>query len=1323
MAKNNKACVAYPEVKPGVPSELYKSLLKNKNLINDRRTVNYVYVQYAASDAPEKMDALGYTRDKNGQHKATDVMNFFDVKGMLYERSDIATQKKIAGVEDSLGALIPYSDGIEALDKALDYNQHSKGFYAEIYKNGDFYYIKINEKNIKSFQTVGELEQTKKSFDFIKHAFNAVEIDFDTLRKQYPFIYNVNRPLESIEYLENLSHTNNAFLSKNELGFLLSTLTGTEIDRLKTRYGDDINTIVDAIYNAYRTPGGGWTTAGEAALVNQALNKAKKFNNLDIDDVVSNIFNIQSAIFDTNENLKLADFANNLISDYNLNDTNVIEIGKKLQYLSQIAAKAVINENRRLKQLQKLGASLTEQKEASTKVMQILNEIDKKRYYAGLIKYLDTVAQDILDAKTSLKMISSTTSGSTDYNRIAADTWIQINDIYLQHIDILEALVQLDSKIIDEDINETDRASLKHLASDLSIELKKMKGDLDDLQYSTMLNIITNVFGNELPDGRYVTNLLEMIQNDASFLDRMFYSFGKCSNELVGVMGKITLDAQDARKKIQQEIQVRIDRADYKLKKSGIKNTDWMFEQNKSGIWNLLSPYDWDAYYKARAVARKGYKSSGLKGFALLEKMQQWEEDNTEEVVVSSSGRKERFPSSLYRDDEKLLELNDAQREYYYEILNIKGDVEDMFPEWARSLYRPPQVRREMLDANDIKDFFVSMKNNLKNVWVREDDFDFLSNATLPEDGYFTDGNYQDDVKKSIPVYYVKHVDQKELLTSDLSGAMNRLVQSAANYKCMNDVVNTILLMQDYIENMPIRTKIAGRNSTEVLANAQTSIYQKIFHKGTNLQALMDGFIDMHYYGVKLKDKNNALTKLGKGLLKYTSVRGLSTNFLGGTSNFLVGEAQILIEACGGRYFGLKSYAKAQGIMFGYGTAGKIGEFMDFMTNNNNSLATLIGNRFDPNQEAHQNYADKRYYNGFMRHLLSVDPTFKVYSLGENLIHYAVMYAVLCEEKVLDKDGKKIDLYDAFEKSEEIDGSRTLKLKEGITTLNGEPLIDINCDYLSEVADKIKKANQDCHGAMNQEDKGLISQRMWGRFLIQMRQWMVEHYSRRFRGLHYDATEDGWTEGWWCTALKFLAQYDTDMNRLSRSARLKRVTLKNIIDEYNKECNNRTLEDDAFKSLEQKAKLAKNQLANINKFWADMALTSILCTLSWGILPAPKDLDEEFWTRFLSYQVRRLAWDQFQSTPFGVITNIYGIVKSPIPAASTMSGLLYPVWGLCLGDNFKTLQNGPNKGENKYWRNIKKYTFPIYKDIENLLRLHSDEGLFMPFDPNYALTR
>ena len=65
---------------------------------------------------------------------------------------------------------------------------------------------------------------------------------------------------------------------------------------------------------------------------------------------------------------------------------------------------------------------------------------------------------------------------------------------------------------------------------------------------------------------------------------------------------------------------------------------------------------------------------------------------------------------------------------------------------------------------------------------------------------------------------------------------------------------------------------------------------------------------------------------------------------------------------------------------------------------------------------------------------------------------------------------------------------------------------------------------------------------------------------------------------------------------------------------------------------------------------------------------------------------------------------------------ATLNSILYLANGLYNGDLFKTIKSGKHKGENKYWRNLEKYVFPFYKDIERLQTLDEDESLFKVFE-------
>lgn len=155
-----------------------------------------------------------------------------------------------------------------------------------------------------------------------------------------------------------------------------------------------------------------------------------------------------------------------------------------------------------------------------------------------------------------------------------------------------------------------------------------------------------------------------------------------------------------------------------------------------------------------------------------------------------------------------------------------------------------------------------------------------------------------------------------------------------------------------------------------------------------------------------------------------------------------------------------------------------------------------------------------RYHRSLFRKILAHDCSMIGYGAGEHFVHYVNMYAVLHHEKVL-VNGKETTLYHAFKVSDKQDGNAELELVSGVTRMDGSA---ITAEYLEEVKRKIKYVNQTTHGSMNIEDKGRIHQYLLGRAIMNFRQWMVEHYSRRFRKRHWDGILQAFREGYWNSA-------------------------------------------------------------------------------------------------------------------------------------------------------------------------------------------------------------
>jgi hypothetical protein len=59
--------------------------------------------------------------------------------------------------------------------------------------------------------------------------------------------------------------------------------------------------------------------------------------------------------------------------------------------------------------------------------------------------------------------------------------------------------------------------------------------------------------------------------------------------------------------------------------------------------------------------------------------------------------------------------------------------------------------------------------------------------------------------------------------------------------------------------------------------------------------------------------------------------------------------------------------------------------------------------------------------------------------------------------------------------------------------------------FLDNLKRKISYCNRSMNGAFGDFEKGMIHRYAVGRLIMNFRQWMPAHYSRRFRGRHWDA--------------------------------------------------------------------------------------------------------------------------------------------------------------------------------------------------------------------------
>ena len=1284
---NNNACTFYPEIN-GKRSKLYKDLLDKHHL--GRPRTNYLYARYTVSNMADQMDNAGYrNRNDQNQHSADDVLKFIDIDAMRMEVSNITQEELALGAVDSNYARVDFTDAKTALEKADNFNSTHNALTAYVTKQGNVYNIIVAEKTEGNNTYATKVRERLRVWDLNKNAFNAKGIDIENMPVEIKDTFSPYN-IDLAKTLLDLSNTGFRHIYKKQALILFNIdPNSAPVQRLVRSFGslEAAADALDALNHGTAYP------SNLETLLKRAVAHCQNFQGIDLRALKNQKDQMVSTIEANDPEIAIAKEIDNLNNQFGISRQEIRKLNSDINSLSDGAIEAIFVLKRKIRELEDMKGNNAEGKKYSLILQSLMREVENKRYYSGLLKFLQEAAQEVGEIDNILTSAQQTgTELEKVFSRVK--TLREVKELRDMYYNLVSALANENIRI-DEDISSVDRDTMRALAKNIKEIFDKKDLMLKALTKDYMVQLMTQIVGNTAPDGQPIANIVQMAGVDSGLTD-FLYSIGRASNPVIAAMGSIIRQAQEERTNIMKGFSLRIRNAENALRKAG-HDSKFMYEDEG----HIISDIDWASYTAARKQEIGRLVSSGLRDFDLKQAIEQWEEQNTEDRIVDTkSGRTEKVPNANYR--KAFPNLTQAQKKYYDTMMQIKGEIGTFLPSYAQKHYLPPQLRRSMLDAiseaKNAYDVWKAVKNKIKDLWtVREDDTNYAINGIIDGDELqFTKGAFNNTPLKQIPIFHINRVEKGELMRNFATG-ITALAGTAINYHMMNSIVDVVEFMGDFVKDASAKD---AKTKADVVTNKQISIIKDLIKWGKNNNniKLVEGFIDRHIYGIKFKTNHPQMTKLWNNLIGYTSFKGLSTNVKGAFSNYLVGEYQMLVEAGAGEFYGLKDYLWAHSKLIG--NAGIKGELAELLTNNKNHKATLFRELFDPLNESFSEQSHTKYYNSMFRQLVSHDCSFIGYSSGEYLIHYVNMYGILSHTKVL-LNGNKIRLYDAFEVVRGPEGNSELKLKQGVTTEEGNPITQ---EWLNKIKGKIRYCNQSTHGSMNTEDKGLIHQYWWGRGIMNFRQWMVEHYSRRFRSAHFDDSLQMVREGYWVSYFNALFNEDVK-DTWKEGEKMDAITL------FMKDWMTFT-----FRSQAQWANLNDMQRSNIKRVQTEMMMFTALLGLSFA-LGEPDEHKKEFWRRWWIYQVKRLILDAEASMPHPkAISSMITILQSPMAGIDTLNSLLYVYYGLANGDITKTIQSGPHKGENKYWRNIKKNVLPFFKDLEQIQRLDEDESIFKVFE-------
>lgn len=1260
----------------GKPSKLYDDLVR---LTGNRLLANYIYAVYASTPGiAADMDNLGYKKnEEQDQHTARDVMEHLKVNQMKIDARKITSSKVKAGAVDSAGNTITYTNAKEALDKAQAFNESSEGLVASVVQTPSGFNINVEEKNSITQRKLSQTSDALAIWNTLEQVFRSAGIDLSEVAKNNSSLVNATISIDLPRYFISLQNSNHRYLQKKDIQVLLSMIEGsTQLTRLKQKFGT-LEEVVQAIYDSFR---GGTVSSSEASLITTALNLAQRFGGIDLNalnnDILTNLTNIRMS----DENFLVKQFLEELNKKYNINAAEIKIASGEIKSLQDAVQRAIYMLNSQLKDLTYTGTDVNKEREVRDTIDSLIKSLSSNKYYYGALQFLSNAANAANEFDAIVRGIGSIPKD--DVVRIGNEIH-KAKDLLECYSGILAALANIDNLVTSEFISSTDMETVKKEANKVLEIFKNRERYIKELSTDTITTAVTQVFGDSISEGVSTADVVGDICKDASVFDYI-YAMTRVSQPLVATMGKIIRDAQDRRLAVMAEYSRRIREATDKLYKSG-SNTDFMFETIDDEVY-IVSDIDWEKYNAARARKYYAYKAEGYRGMELESLMKDWEDSNTElRVVDSVSNRKEKVPNSTYRKE--FPQLTYEQQEYYDTIMQIKGELGTLLPEKARFQYRPPQVHGTFIDAlsraKSPKDVWRAIKNRIK--WIveqKEDDEDFANQAVLDgENITLAEGTIQGTVKKRIPIFYVRSIKHQEELMRDFSGALSRFAASAIKYDSLQKIEGSVNFMADYIHGQEaLNTNSDGSSNAEVIESRGLRLFKKLKKKSSRMGEIADNIISQQLYLERVKNPNK-FSKFIRSIINYTSMNALSFNIKGAFSNYFVGELNMIIEAGAKEFYSLSDLIWAHKKLLKYNSIDAPGRLVDLATNSESNYDDLLTDLFDPTENRFDNLGYKRFHKGPRKFFQEFLPSYG-YELGENFLHYMGMYAILHRTKVT-IDGEEATLYDAFTK-EDSSGNPKLVLKDNVYDVEGNP---VNDAYIDKIRKRIRLANQQAHGALTAEDKGAIENSIAVQLIMNLRKWMVEFYSKRFRKEYTDASTGIKRAGYWYT-----------MYQLSKglASSILGMQLKDAI------------------TWSERNEMQK---ANTRRAISDLVLDAALYLIA-AALGEPDDHKREFWTRMAIYQVKKGILDVNAGNPLGFAYNINTVIQSPIASTRTMNGFIYLFMGLFNGDLFDEVQRGPDAGENKYWHNVKKYTIPFYGQIKSTLDFDEQSGAFNALKPS-----
>lgn len=645
-------------------------------------------------------------------------------------------------------------------------------------------------------------------------------------------------------------------------------------------------------------------------------------------------------------------------------------------------------------------------------------------------------------------------------------------------------------------------------------------------------------------------------------------------------------------------------------------------------------------------------------------------------------------------------------------------------------IHNIPKMRMTHYEAAyDMSGAYNRFKSGISELWSPSQDEDEL-NLGKEEMGVYDDTlktkntDIVGDPSFNVPVFYRNPLEDPTLQSFDLPTLLAMNEETTISYQEHKLVEADLYMITGALENSKaLKTdSMVSKGINDSVIGKMTKSLQSEDNK--TLKAVRASINNRFYKRAYSGTYSKWNYRLIKGLEKVggvTSAVLLGGNFRSATMTGLQGSIYRFIEGVAGENFSLADVTKGSKKSWGDISAIIQDSQSQFPTSKTNLLIRRFGL-----ETQYKALVNKFVQDNVVTKNLDQGSLFAVTTIAETLVTANLMYTLLSNIKVMNKDGDYINKSGkVVSKEAAMSLDEAYEVKDGVLELNKHVTFterNLNSEFKhhlkgektgasTEISRYIRSIYADLYGQYNQDMKSVVEMNIYGKLAMSMRKWIPRGYHRRWRGtgsllsgytfeeLHkeensdmrfYSQDQKKFQEGYYVTGLRYGMSIIKQMkqNELGLAAAAKQV----------------------------KSTMTTHELANLKRTASETALIALSFAAAMMLRSLAQSLDDDDRSNdklyYALYIMERIKMETFTFiNPAELLDNL----KNPAASVNTLTRLRKLFQNL-VGFTFDENGDMDWNINNEYETGLRKGDLKIEKSIQQLIPFYKNweqfKGIF-----------